>query len=70
MNCCNDFGQCNQGQDCPARSADAALVARIKASQPAPIAEEIENLKEVLFVVLGAALMAALCIGVFIFGGK
>ena len=70
MNCCNDYGNCTQGNDCPARSADAALVARIKASQPAPTVEEIENFKEVLFVVIGAALIAALCIGVFIFGGK
>lgn len=70
MNCCNDAGNCTRGNDCPARSADAALVARIKASQPAPTVEEIENFKEVLFVVIGAALIAALCIGVFIFGGK
>ena len=70
MNCCNDYGNCTQGNDCPARSADPALVARIKASHPAFTAEEIENFKEVRFVVIGAALIAALCIGVFIFGGK
>lgn len=70
MNCCSDSGQCTQGQDCPARNADAALVARIKASQPAPTTEESENFKEVRFVVIGAALIASLCIGFLIFGGK
>jgi hypothetical protein len=70
MNCCSDSGQCIQGNDCPARNADAALVARIKASQPAPVAQESENIKEVFFVVIGAALIAAICIGMFIFGGK
>jgi hypothetical protein len=70
MNCCNDAGQCTQGQDCPARKADAALVARIKASQPAPVAQESENIQELLFVVIGAALIAAICIGFLIFGGK
>ena len=71
MNCCNDYGNCTQGNDCPARSADFDLLARIGASQgPAFTAEEIENFKEVRFVVIGAALIAALCIGVFIFGGK
>ena len=69
-NCCNDYGNCTQGNDCPARSAYPELVARIKASHPAPTVEEIENLKEVRFVVIGAACIAALCIGVFFFGGK
>ena len=32
MNCCNDYGVCTRGDACPARSADAALVARIRAS--------------------------------------
>ena len=70
MNCCSDSGQCTQGQDCPARKADAALVARIKASQPAPVAQESEDIKEVLFVVGGAALITLLCVGFLIFGGK
>lgn len=32
MNCCDSFGQCTQGDHCPARGPDMALVARIKAS--------------------------------------
>jgi hypothetical protein len=70
MNCCSDSGKCTQGNDCPARKADAALVARIKASQPAPVAQESENIKEVLFVIGGAILIASLCVGFLIFGGK
>lgn len=35
MNCCNSFGQCTQGTDCPARRADQPLVDRINASMPA-----------------------------------
>lgn len=31
MNCCNDFGQCTQGDNCPARCTP---VARIKVSRP------------------------------------
>lgn len=30
MNCCNDFGECRQGRDCPAR----AKVAKIKMRYP------------------------------------
>ncbi len=26
MNCCNDYGQCTQGQDCPARPAAVAPI--------------------------------------------
>ena len=28
MNCCDEYGNCNQGRDCPVR--------RVKAGQPAP----------------------------------
>ena len=42
MNCCDEYGQCRQGRDCPARTgivlphqaAHAASVAKIKASKP------------------------------------
>jgi len=54
------------------RMADPALVARIKKTMPAfvPVAEESENIKEVRFVVGGAALITLLCVGFLIFGGK
>jgi hypothetical protein len=34
MNCCNDFGDCNQGRDCPARVTKAKPVMR--AADPLP----------------------------------
>ena len=67
MNCCNSYGQCTQGDNCPARSADEALVARIKASYPAPTVEENKNVKGALYLVGGTAFISALCL---IFGGK
>ena len=70
MNCCDAYGNCNQGRDCPARNADEALVARIRASYPAPVVEENESVKDALFLIGGAACIAALCICFLIFGGK
>lgn len=38
MNCCDDYGNCNQGRDCPVRKAMAN-------DQPKPIAAWRINLK-------------------------
>ncbi len=35
MNCCNSYGQCTRGADCPAQGPDMNLVERINASTPA-----------------------------------
>jgi hypothetical protein len=47
MNCCNDYGRCTRGNDCPARCADPELVKRINATMPSMAEQPVELESEV-----------------------
>ncbi|ARV17503.1 hypothetical protein AEP_00543 [Curvibacter sp. AEP1-3] len=83
MNCCNDFGQCTQGQHCPARPA---AVTRVKVShctraeaapvipQPtpvrrAPMDDELQLSNWDRFWFWGTVSVAGVCTLVVIVGG-
>jgi len=58
MNCCNSYGQCTQGNDCPARCADPDLVERINATMPSMAQQPVELESEVevkaIWLIVGA----------------
>ena len=54
MNCCNDFGDCNQSRDCPARVAKAKPVMR--AAEPLPPSIWRYQLKKLAYWMLLAIL--------------
>ena len=54
MNCCDQFGACNQGRDCPARVAKAKAVMR--AADPLPPSIWRYQLKKLAYWMLLAIL--------------
>jgi hypothetical protein len=71
-NCCNDFGNCTQGRDCPIRKQRAeetnkAYVNRSNGLEPDLIddlAASVKGLIALMFVVVGLTMLA------FAFWGK
>jgi hypothetical protein len=66
MNCCDEYGECNQGRDCPVR------VARVKSRTPrypAPLRREISHvylrhLAKWMLIAIAALLVSAVVVGV------
>jgi hypothetical protein len=70
MNCCNDYGNCDQGRDCPVRKqrAKEANDAYInKGLEPSPY-EDVLGTFKVLLVLIGVT--AAFTLLAFILWGK
>ena len=82
MNCCNDFGNCDQGRDCPIRkqraqeAKDAIRKQRIKETneayinrglEPSPY-EDVAGTFKVLLVLIGVT--AAFTLLAFLIWGK
>ena len=61
-NCCDDYGDCNQGRNCPARVAKAKPVMRV--ADPLPVSvwrEQVDRLAYwVLMGILGLMWLALL----------
>jgi hypothetical protein len=54
MNCCDEYGNCNQGKDCPVRVAKVGQ--RMKAADPLPPSIWRDQLKRLGYWVLMAVL--------------
>ena len=54
MNCCDDFGNCNQGRDCPIRVA--RIGQRMKSADPLPPSIWREQIKRLGYWVLMAVI--------------
>ena len=67
MNCCDDYGNCNQGRDCPIRVAKYRPVMR--AADPLPPSvwrQQLRYLAEwVLLGIVGAMWLLVLVVAVF-----
>ena len=61
MNCCDEYGECNQGRNCPARAAKVAKVGRRYQTQ-----EELPPTLWRLYVKHLAKWLLILCVGVLI----
>lgn len=64
MNCCDDYGDCRQGRDCPAR---VAKVKRRVPKHPTPLRQEIgrvylRHLAKWMLAFVGVALGASLAL--------
>lgn len=56
MNCCDEYGECNQGRNCPARVAKARPVMR--AADPLPASVWRYWLKRLAYLALAALLVS------------
>jgi hypothetical protein len=61
MNCCDDFGNCNQGRDCPIRVA--RIGQRMKSADPMPTSIWRDQIRRLAFWML-VAVIGSLAIGV------
>ena len=71
MNCCNDYGNCDQGRDCPVRKKRAQDTYKdfyeMNLKVPDPYVETIGSVKELFFVVFVTAAFTLLA---FLIWGK
>ncbi len=63
MNCCNDYGDCRQGRDCPARRCKVAKVGlRIPGPAPLPPStwrKHVKDLARAMLLVMFALLASS-----------
>jgi hypothetical protein len=67
MNCCNDFGNCDQGRDCPIRKQRANDAYINRGLEPSPY-EDVASTFKVLLVLI--AVTAAFTLLAFVIWGK
>lgn len=67
MNCCDEYGNCNQGRNCPVRVAKVAKVnRRAPAAKPLPPSVwryQLRHLAKWMLIVLAVMLVSALTVG-------
>ena len=70
MNCCDEYGHCRQGRDCPIRQENIARVAKIgrkmhaKDSLPSAIwRRQLRYLAQAMLCVLAVMLVSAATVG-------
>ncbi len=66
MNCCNEYGDCRQGRDCPAR---VAKVGQRIPKTPKPLRHpfvnvHLKHLAKAMLLMLAVMLVSALTVGV------
>jgi hypothetical protein len=66
MNCCDEYGDCRQGRDCPAR---VAKVGQRIPKHPKPLRAKhcrnhLKDLARAMLLVVGVMLISALTVGV------
>lgn len=72
MNCCDEYGNCNQGRDCPVRGAKVAKVAKVKNRTPltfqkAPAKTRhtyLKHLAKWMLICIAAVMLAALSLAI------
>lgn len=65
MNCCDEYGNCNQGRDCPVRAARNSGVC---STEPDPVPEDVFWPAAKIAAAIGLAIAAA--IGICTTGAK
>lgn len=68
MNCCDEYGECRQGRDCPVRAARVAKVGR-KDHAPAPLPASfwrayLKHLAKWMLICIAVLFAAAIATGV------
>jgi hypothetical protein len=61
MNCCDEYGNCHQGRDCPARVAERARIERIR-----KLAREHRSRDDILEVLAPLAMAALILLAIWI----
>lgn len=56
MNCCNEYGQCKQGHDCPARPTPLPTLAEMLLREPCPAPSEIDLWVPTIAFFMGVAI--------------
>ena len=64
MNCCNEYGDCRQGRDCPARVAKGKpVMLAAEPLPPSPAPRYLKNLAKWMLIVLAVVLVSCMWIG-------
>jgi hypothetical protein len=68
MNCCDDYGDCRQGRDCPVRAAKVAPIGRKDyAKEPLPVSPArvyLRHLAKWMLICIAVLFAAAFTVGV------
>jgi hypothetical protein len=61
MNCCDDYGNCHQGRDCPIRTAEKERIERVR-----KLAKERRSRNDILEVLAPLAMAALILLAIWV----